>query len=200
MAEVADKLKFEIREWNLGHGWVDFKNKRPQSNAGIDINFCQNISELLDLNLNNTLIVLKNIDFVLKDDAAIARLQQLLNRITKHYPEKSCILLIGANIKIPDTINSMVSIVDLNTPSAGEINEIIKAFCKKEQVTISSQILSRLSIICSGMSEITMIQSLKKATLGNKKRLTDNVFDVMLHEKEQSIKKKRNFRVSTAQR
>lgn len=189
VAEVADKLKFEIKEWNLGHGWVDFKNKRPQSDTEVDINFCQNISELLDFDLDNKLIIFKNIDLVLKDDAAIARLQQLLNRIKKHHSEKSCVLLIGANITIPDAITSMVSIIYLNLPSADEINELIKTFCKKNQVTISRNILSRLSIICSGMSEITIIQSLKKATLDNRKQLTNNVFDVMLHEKEQSIKK-----------
>ncbi len=187
--EVAEELNFKAREWNLGHGWVDVINKRPLSDSTVNINFCQDLFELADLDLDNTLLILKNSDIVLKDDASIARLQQLLNRIKRHHMENSCVFFVGENIKVPDLFSSMVSTIEINLPSADEISDLIKAFCDKSDIKISSDILSRLSMICSGMSEITIIQSLKKATLGNQKRLNGTVYDVMLYEKQQSIKK-----------
>ena len=103
---LATQTGFNLLEWNQAWGWVSAGNKQPtreQDNYLPDL--CADLAGLLDEDLENRLIVIKNAREALSQNpVAVARLQQLLLRVQRHHCGESCVILLDERVEIPALI------------------------------------------------------------------------------------------------
>jgi len=166
VGKIVDELGFKVREWNQGYGWVDFNNKQPSKTTSDNDVVClkTDLYKLVDLDLDENIIVLKNIGLAFETDKQTqARVQQLLNRIHRHHQGKACVIFVSESKHIPTELECLLTMIELSSPGKDELRNIIKAFCKEKDVKISSHELSALISNCSGMAESTVKQVLLMA-------------------------------------
>ena len=183
---VADACQFKVREWNLGYGWVDFKNKRLLNNSKrTSINLSQDINELIDIDFDDpTLIVIKNTKLALEgNNQTIAQIQQLLLRIQRYYQSKSSVIFISESKFIPSSLNSLITLIELTPPSQDELRHIINSHTK-----VSSETIRKLLSLCSGMNEESVKMILKRA-LNKYKKIDTRALRMVQDEKKQIVAK-----------
>lgn len=108
---VAEQLNLTVLEYNLACGKIDFHNKSTISdNAG---RMEQSFKDLLDEDLENTLIFIRNAKTVLEHNPlAISRLQHLIEMIERHNL-LSAIILQSAETFIPADIEPYITLLEL---------------------------------------------------------------------------------------
>jgi len=194
LTDLSQKLGYKPMEWNLAYGWVDFKNKSVAvTNAPEVVLLSSGLATLLDDELNNRLIIIKQADLALagnQSDAnsiAVARLHQLLNRIQRHQLNAS-VILVADTISIPSLIEGQLKLVELPVPHEQERNFIIKNVCQAKKLSVENKIVTHLVTACAGLSEQDIQQVLLMA-ISDENTLTDKTFDLILKEKRQIIAK-----------
>ncbi len=177
-----------IMEWNLAYGWTGFATKQPLANPDLSKshpNLEQGLVKLLDEDLNGKLILLKNAKLALDNNSlAVARLQQLLNRIQRHHQGKAAVVLVSESLQLPSEIEAQISILPLPLPSGPEIDALIT----RQGIALDEALRPRLISTCSGLSELEICQVLALATQAHT-TIDEQALRLILREKEQIIAK-----------
>lgn len=148
---IATQLNFTVKEWNLGYGWVDFKTKRAMAQDQ-DPSLFHDLKAIADDDPSGRIYVIQNAYSVLKDDIrAIARLQQELLRIKRHFKGLAAIFLVSKeSIEFPD-------LVDLLPPfscaplSLDQVDEIFHSLLQECSISVTTAVRNSLKSIFSGM-------------------------------------------------
>jgi len=158
---IKHQLDFKILEWNLGYGWVDFKNKRSLI-LDKEVSFFDDLQRIADADPNKKIFVIKNAFSALKSDIrAVARLQQELLRIKRYFCGKSAILLVAnEDISFPDLSTLIVSFNCLPLASDA-VNQVLTDFLKTKSIQVSTDVKNKLVSICSGMEKDLVVRVLK---------------------------------------
>lgn len=148
---VATQLNFKVKEWNLGYGWVDFKTKRALSKDK-EPSLFQDLKAIADDDPTGRIYVIQNAYSVLKDDIrAVARLQQELLRIKRHFKGQAAIFVVSKeSIESPD-------LVDLLPPfsctplSLSQVDEVLHTLLNNSSISVNTAVINSLKSILSGM-------------------------------------------------
>ena len=191
LVRLQDRLGLKrIHEWNLGHGWVDFENKRPLSNLDSGKTELEHsLLALLDADLEQSLILIKGARLALEHNTlAIARLKQLLNLIERHHVGECSVILVSEAVCIPAPIEAQVTLLPLPLPDRKEIKAMLVQAQSDGQLTVPDN-LSDLAI--SGLSGLTAseIGQLLRMVGRQATTLDEKALQTILHEKEQIIAK-----------
>lgn len=190
---VALKEKLGLRrihEWNLGHGWVDFDNKRPLGNpANGNTELEHALPTLLDADLEQSLVLIKGARLALEHNAlATARLKQLLNRIERHHAGECAVVLVAEAVCIPAPIEAQVALLNLPLPGRNEIRELLAQAERSSSLHVPEQLIEQTVSGLSGLTASEISQLLKMVGRRNR-TLDDAALLTILHEKERIIAK-----------
>jgi len=183
---IAYELEFKVLEWNQGYGWVDFENK--QSSRKGDVSLYNDLLNINDDNPDSRLFVIKNIASALKNDyRAIARLQQELLRIKKHFAGRSAIILVEKeSIEYSELSNLIVSFECLPL-SLQQVEDFFSCFQKEHAISVSTEIKNALVSICSGMEKDMVERVLMRLKNKHGTRFSDDVIEEALRFKKRVL-------------
>ncbi|ENS5605438.1 AAA family ATPase [Vibrio mimicus] len=155
---VATQLGFNVKEWNLGYGWVDFKTKRALAQEQ-DPSLFQDLKAIADDDPTGRIFVIQNAYSVLKDDIrAIARLQQELLRFKRHFKGQAAILLVSKeSIEFPDVVDLLLQF-SCSPLSLVQVDEILDILLRKSSISVSTGVRNSLRTIFSGMERDMVYQ------------------------------------------
>ncbi|MBP5970831.1 AAA family ATPase [Pseudomonas iridis] len=191
LIRLQDKLGLKrIHEWNLGHGWVDFDNKRPLSNLESGKTELEHaLLALLDADLEQSLILIKGARLALEHNTlAIARLKQLLNLIERHHAGECSVILVSEAVCIPAPIEAQVSLLTLPLPDREEIKALLAQAAASGQLTVPENLNDQ---VVSGLSGLTVSEIAQLLRMMGRQAATMDAcaLKTILHEKEQIIAK-----------
>lgn len=189
LEQVAAELNLHPKEWNHGYGWVHFSNKQPCFDQEPEINLAQSLPTLLDDDLDNKLLIIKDACSALENQPlAVARLKQLLNRIQRHHRGKAAVVLVSETVYIPSAVESQVTLLTLPLPQGEDIAGWIKEICQQLELSVPAQKEQRLQAACGGLSA-EEIRSALAMVRQEKTEIDDAALVMIQHEKEQIIAK-----------
>lgn len=158
---ASEQLRFKVKEWNQGYGWVDFETKRA-FRLGKDASLYDDLKTIADDDPTHKIYVIKNAFSALNNDCrAAARLQQELLRIKKYFESESAIFLISKeNIIFPEIVNLLVP---YHCPplASRQVEEIFDSLLHEHSVHISTTVKKTLVAIFSGMERDTIFRIFK---------------------------------------
>lgn len=159
-------LGFKLKEWNLGYGWVDFKTKRALK-PDQEVLLYQDLKTIADDDPTGRIYVIQNAYSVLKDDIrAIARLQQELLRIKRHFKGRAAIILVAKeNIEFPELVNLLIPF-SCSPLSLNQVDEIFCSLLNEYSISVTTSVRDSLNAIFSGMERDMVFQVFE--TLRNK--------------------------------
>lgn len=148
---VATQLNFTVKEWNLGYGWVDFKTKRALVQDQ-EPSLFQDLKAIADDDPTGRIYVIKNAYSVLKDDIrSIARLQQELLRIKRHFKGQAAIFLVSKqSIELPDLVDLLLPF-SCTPLSLSQVDEIFHTLLNNSSISVNTAVRNSLKAILSGM-------------------------------------------------
>lgn len=191
LSTVAKETDFRLREWNLAWGWVDFTDRYPLVASSLEMapQADRMLAGLLDDNLENTILVFRNIRTVLDSSPMVAaRLQQLLLRIRRHHSGECCVICVDDRVDIPSLIEPLITLVELPLPRREAIRQQAEQFALERELIVSDALLNRISITLTGLTASQINQSLSVA-LEKYGELDEKALATLLQEKEQIIGK-----------
>lgn len=187
--QVAVSLGLAPTEWNLGYGWVRFRDKQPLSSAADDTRLATCLPALLDEDLDGKLVVIKSAALALDQDAlAVARLRQLLGRIERHHRGRCAVVFLSELASLSPDIDPLVALLHLPLPSRAEIDAILEDFCTEHRLDTAPELRPMVVAACSGLSELELRTVLMTAT-GCGSQLDDATVDAIIDAKERIIAK-----------
>ncbi|CAM3898115.1 MULTISPECIES: AAA family ATPase [Pseudomonas] len=191
LIRLQDKLGLKrIHEWNLGHGWVDFDNKRPLSNLESGKTELEHaLLALLHADLEQSLILIKGARLALEHNTlAIARLKQLLNLIERHHAGECSVILVSEAVCIPAPIEAQVTLLALPLPDREEIKALLTQAAARGQLSVPENLNDQ---VVSGLSGLTIseIGQLLRMMARQAATLDESALKMILHEKEHIIAK-----------
>ncbi|MCD9212424.1 AAA family ATPase [Vibrio cholerae] len=159
-------LGFKLKEWNLGYGWVDFKTKRALK-PDQEVLLYQDLKTIADDDPTGRIYVIQNAYSVLKNDIrAIARLQQELLRIKRHFKGQAAIILVAKeNIEFPELVNLLIPF-SCSPLSLNQVDEIFCSLLNEYSISVTTSVRDSLNAIFSGMERDMVFQVFE--TLKNK--------------------------------
>ncbi|EHZ6901841.1 AAA family ATPase [Vibrio cholerae] len=159
-------LGFKLKEWNLGYGWVDFKTKRALK-PDQEVLLYQDLKTIADDDPTGRIYVIQNAYSVLKDDIrAIARLQQELLRIKRHFKGQAAIILVSKeSIEFPDLVDLLLPF-SCTPLSLSQVDEIFHTLLDNSAISVNTAVRNSLKSILSGMERDMVFQIFE--TLKNK--------------------------------
>lgn len=163
---VATTLGFRVKEWNLGYGWVDFKTKRALK-PDQDALLYQDLKAIADDDPTGRIYVIQNACSVLKDDIrAIARLQQELLRIKRHFKGQAAIFFVSKeSIEFSELVDLLIPF-SCSPLSLEQVDGIFDSLLQEYSVTVTTAVRNSLKSIFSGMERDRVFQIFE--TLNNK--------------------------------
>ncbi|MVG14141.1 AAA family ATPase [Aeromonas jandaei] len=155
---TAAPFGFKLKEWNLGYGWVDFKTKRALK-PDQEVLLYQDLKTIADDDPTGRIYVIQNAYSVLKDDIrAIARLQQELLRIKRHFKGRAAIILVAKeSIEFPELVNLLIPFT-CSPLSLNQVDEILDILLRKSSISVSTGVRNSLRTIFSGMERDMVYQ------------------------------------------
>ena len=189
LQEISTELTLYPKEWNLGYGWVDFRNKQPRNTQSQDTELAESLPSLLDDDLDGKLFIIKDARSALENQPlAVARLKQLLNRIQRHHRSKTVVVLVSETLHIPVQIESQITLLPLSLPQGEEINQQLSSFCQMLDLFVPENMHQRLHTACCGLNQ-EEIRSVLALVRQQHEQINDEALALIQHGKEQIIAK-----------
>lgn len=187
LEQLAHQQAFQIREWNLGYGWVSHSTQQSLQSSACASGLASGLALLVDDDLTNSLIVIKQAGLALaQDSVAIARLQLLLGRIQRHHIGQAAVILISEQIELPRAIETLTARLPLPLPQRIEISQLIEDYCQRNALVLPPEFLTPMCNGCAGLThrQIVQVMTMLAHTQPN---IDDAAITLILHEKERII-------------
>ncbi|MDU7463812.1 MAG: AAA family ATPase [Haemophilus haemolyticus] len=151
-SEVAKQLNFNVIEYNLAYGRVNFENKEIIDDSLTS--FEKIFNHLRHEDLENNLILIKDAKLGLENNSvALARLKYLLDQLN-FYKGECAVILQSADVYLPNEIEPLVTLLELPLPDQKQIQAVLK------QESIANELTDRLTTALSGLNELDIQQLL----------------------------------------
>jgi SpoVK/Ycf46/Vps4 family AAA+-type ATPase len=189
LSDCAKVMCSQLREWNLGYGWVGFVNKQPLKplDSGQTPSLAQALSDLRDEDLDGWLIVIKNARLALEHDkTAISRLQLLLHRILRHHEGRAAVILVSEHLDLPQEIEALTTPLSLPLPSRDDISGLLNELLQQHKLKMADELRTP---VCNAFAGLTYQQISKVIALvhARHKTLDTEAMKLILREKEAII-------------
>jgi AAA+ superfamily predicted ATPase len=148
-------------EWHRGYGWIKSDHKTPLADDIGDTvpDLAIALAELLDDDLDSKLVVIKGARLALENNGlAVARLQHLMNRISRSRRGRAAVVLVAERLDVPAEIESHLAVLPLALPTRSEIETLIA-----QSFDVAPEVISGLAIACGGLSQAEIFQVLAVA-------------------------------------
>ena len=127
--------------------------------------------------------VLKDYDNFLKDYSIIRKLKNL-SKVLKTQPKN--IIIISADINIPDTLKEIITVVDFPLPTYAEICEELNRLMKSLQQEIPNNVLMNITAACQGLT-LERIRRVLSKIIAQYGEINELSTSLILEEKSQII-------------
>jgi SpoVK/Ycf46/Vps4 family AAA+-type ATPase len=176
---IAKSLGRSIYIWDF----VDGYQGNP-TDAGVGKRNPLQALELIEKVATGAVFILRDFDRFL-DDVAIARKLRNLARRLKGEPQN--IIILAAEISIPDRLSEAISLLEFPLPGVAEIRQEIQQIIKDTAGLLESSALDELVRSSQGLSLDRVRRVLAKAIAENGQLRAEDV-DLVLEEKRQTIR------------
>jgi len=153
-----------------------------------------NVAEAPDIfldnlqSLNQSILIFKDIHFVLDNPEVIARLKYLLQAITNGQTDCN-VVIISPVLKIPKELENYMTILFLDYLSQSEIRKIIIDFCKEQDIEpLHEDLLTELSMTFKGLREFE-IRNILGLALADEGTISRADLELIFEHKQQIIRK-----------
>jgi len=130
-----------------------------------------------------SIFVLKDYDSFLKDYSIIRKLKNL-SRNLKTQPKN--IIIVSADINIPDSLKEFVTLLEFPLPSYTEILEELKRLTNSLQQDISPDVIGKIATACQGLS-LERIRRVLSKVIAKSGEINELSSALILQEKKQII-------------
>lgn len=190
--EVAGRKT--VLEWNGANGLVDFKTKSPQLALSLEAALSSQAEEL-----DRTLLVIKDTDGKLASERmyeqpeaekVIALLKEIARKIrNKDNGIDATVIIVSPVLHIPQPLEKLVTVLELNLPDENEIGVIINDFIRDESISeLPEAYLNNMITAFKGLSE-SEIKDILSLAYAKEGELTEKTFDLIFDQKQQMILK-----------
>ncbi len=174
----------KIYEFNEGLGYVNFKNKLPETAYTIE----QFLSLFISSEQEAAFLVLKDIHHHLNNPKVVSLLKTIALKNIYDNNFYVTIFIVSTRLVIPVELEKLITIFDTPLPNKNDITKLIKTFSDEIEVKINENLIDELSLSLKGFSEFEIIQILNLA-YQNSGTIEKKDTKLILEEKEQIIKK-----------
>lgn len=173
-------------EWSEALGVSNFKTGERQNAISLQEYLKLIIDSGIEDELNRKILVLKDIHSYLEDSSVIALLKHICLKIVQGLD--TVIIMVSSVVKIPAELEKFITIVDVEYPTEGEIESVIRNFAGQNETIVSDDLLEEMSLAFKGLTdfEIRCILQVAVATNGELKR---DDLKFVFTQKQQMIKK-----------
>ena len=139
--------------------------------------------------LERSVLVLRDVHNLLKEDEIAARLKYLSQMIFNGQLEDCNIVIISSRLDIPQELDKYITVITLDHPRNDEIGEIIKKICKEQKIKCPSKSLfDKFIKTLQGLSEFDIVNCLSMA-LSNDGELHAGDIDIIEEQKKRMLMK-----------
>lgn len=183
LAEVNDGRR--VLEWSE-LGYFDTNGSEFPSLSIQD--FLANIASAGSYELNDTIVILRDLRQYMDNSSVINLLKHLAQMIAIGDIGDCTIILLGEHIDLPIDLEPFVTIIEEDVVQASEIDQQITKFCESYDITIDIKLKDSLVTAFRGLSkyEIEHILALSYADDGE---ITTNDIGLVIEQKKQIVKK-----------
>lgn len=185
ISRVAGKKK--ILEWNGANGFKDLTKNASCEKWSLE----HTLSNFKRGNeLNRSLLVIKDADEQLRTDRVTALLKEIARKIRKEDGGiDATVIIISSILQIPQTLEKLITIMELDLPNEKEIRSIVDKFVKDYEIpSVYSGLLDEMSTAFKGLSEFE-IEDLLRLAVSQDGELTRKALHLILDQKQQMILK-----------
>lgn len=175
----------KVIEYNNGLGCVNFKNKSPMKECGLD-DFLKLVKD--DGYDSPAFIVLKDVHGQLDRPEIVSLLKYIAQRNLYNEYYNATIFIISSKLIIPDELEDFITVFDVPLPTAKEIIEIMTDFVRGLSIDVSDEVISEIALSFKGLNEFQIRQILNLAYQDGGSLDSDDK-QLILRQKEQLIKK-----------
>ena len=129
------------------------------------------------------IFILKDYDNFLKD-LSITRKLKNLSRTLKTQPKN--IIIVSAEVNIPDTLREFITVLDFPLPTYTEICEELKRLIKSLQQEVSNDLILELGVACQGLT-LERIRRVLSKIIAQSGEINHQSLLLVLQEKKQII-------------
>lgn len=176
----------KIVEWNGANGIVDFNTKVSQVKLSL-----LDALELYDdpEELENTILVIKDFPTYFEEPAVLAKMKNLVRKITAGDGVEACIVLVSDILSIPKELEKYITIIETEHLMPEEIEEAIEKFREHQGIPAIDKVLKeQLVVALKGLSEFE-INSILSLAYADDGALTKKDLQLVFERKQQMIKK-----------
>lgn len=175
-----------VLEWNGATGFRELASKSSQPKWSLE-HTLSTLSEGKEL--DRKLLVIKDAVEQLKVPKVTALLKEIARRIHSRTLE-AAIIIVSPTICIPQELEKLVTVLELELPDEEEISGIVNQFIQDFGVPpVPSKFLDELSIALKGLSEMEIEDLLRLAVSKEEGELTSKALQLIFDQKQQIILK-----------
>lgn len=190
----------KVLEWNGADGLVDFKTKAAMSICGRNPSLEATLSFLKNgRELDRHLLVIKDADGQLaskdtvgqpESDKVIALLKEIARKIRKKDGGiDATVIIVSSVLHIPQTLEKLITILELDLPDEEEISSIIGKFIRDNGISaVPPKFLNEMTTAFKGLSEFE-IEDLLSLAISQDGDLTEKALKLIFDQKQQMILK-----------
>lgn len=180
---------YSLKKWDFIRGITEFFDNNQTVNS-ITIDPVNAIDYIIkDIN-NPVIVVMRNFDMAL-DNSPMPTNPRLIEILLKFAKVGECenkhIVIIG-NKNIPEELRSYTAVIDLPLPDLDSIIETLTKFISGLNITLEKQPIKDIAMICCGMDEKEILNSVSIAIRKNKGKYYIDT-ELLMEEKAKIVKK-----------
>lgn len=188
-----------VLEWNgASNGLLDFKTKELITTVDSQVSYYKSnsiLEEVLKItikddakkvNLNNKLLVIKDMHTLLNDPGVVAILKEIVMQINKGM--EATIIMVSSVLNIPKELEKYIIVLEMDYLDKSEIKNIIIDFTKENDYEIGESLLNEMVTAFKGLSEFE-IKSILALALAQDGEITRKDLHLVFEQKQQMIKK-----------
>ena len=142
-----------------------------------------------DYDLKNSILILKDVHNLFKNDIIVAQLKYLAQKIYNGELEDCNIIIISPVLNIPIELENYLTILEVGYLTSDEIADLIERFCDAQCSPVPKGVLlTKLINALKGLSEFDIINILSLA-ISNDGEITLDELDLIMDQKKRMIKK-----------
>lgn len=173
-----------IIEWSI-EGLLDYKEGINVPDAAIEETLNMFMHD--NTNLDQKIVILKDIYVFFDDSTIIAKLKNIALQISRGL--ECNIIILSPVVKIPREIESFITILEMDYLSENEIRLVIEKFIEEQRLDkLNDNLLDEMSMTFKGLSEFE-IRNLLALALSDDGDITRSDLALIFEQKRQIIKK-----------
>ena len=176
-----------LMEWSLTQGYSRYSLQKGEYEVPPNRCGFMKVADIISFeDYDRSLLIIRDVPALLEDAAVAAYVKELAIRISM---DIECnIVLLSPVLKIPRELENLVTILEMDYLTEGEIREEIQDFCQGQKTSIPQSLLDEMAVSFRGLTESEVISILSLA-LSEDGELTRKDLALIFEQKQQKVRK-----------